>query len=105
MDINEKITNISDDYNELIEGLVPGSIPPASRLMKKRETRERFYLKTGRLGMAYTLLIIVFTFLSIILINSVKSDEVPGREQILNAAVFSVDSPGTIVSAFRETVR
>ncbi len=105
MEIKEKIINISDNYNELIEGLLPGSIPPASRLMKKRESRERFYLKAGRLGMAYTLLIIVFASLSLFFINSVKSDEVPGREQILNAGIFSVDSPGTIVSAFREAVR
>ncbi len=105
MEINEEVRNISDEYNKLIEGLVPGSIPPASRLMKKRESREKFYLKAGRLGMAYTLLIIVFAIASFLLINSIKSDKLLKNDPPLNASIFSTDNPNSFVSAFREVTK
>jgi len=105
MDINEELRNVSDEYNRLIEGLVPGSIPPASRMMKKRESRERFYLKAGRLGMAYTLLIIVFAFASFLLVNSIRSNELLKNDPPLNASIFSADNPNSFVSAFREVTK
>jgi len=105
METNEELRNISDDYNKLIEGLVPGSIPPASRLMKKRESRERFYLKAGQLGIAYTLLIIVFAFASSLLINSFRSDELLKKNPPLNVSIFSTDNPNSFVSAFREVTK
>ncbi len=105
MEFNEELRTISEDYNNLIEDLVPHSIPPSSLLMQKRVSGERFYLKVGRLGMAYLLLIFVFASASMFLINTFKTDEIPRRDQLLNAAVFSVESPGSIVTAFREAVR
>ena len=105
MEINEELKNISDDYNDLIESLLPGSIPPASRLMKKRETKERLYLKAGRLGMAYALLVIVFAFASILLLDSIRSDKLIKNDLSLDASIFSTDNPNSLISAFREVTK
>ncbi|MEN8221804.1 MAG: hypothetical protein ABFR36_00985 [Acidobacteriota bacterium] len=105
MEINDELKKISDDYNELIEDLIPRSIPPASMLMEKRESGDKLYLKAGRLGMAYAFLIVLFAFISMFLIDSIKSEELSGGDQILNAAIFSSADHGSFVSAFREVTK
>ena len=104
MDFNNELTKISDDYNELIEELIPRSVPPASRLMKKRENRESFFLKAGRLGIAYVFLIAVFASISLLMINSLGSDKSPKKSQLVNVEIFSTDHPGSLVTAFRQVI-
>ena len=106
MHINEDIKKISDEYIELVENLIPQSVlHPVSRLIKKRVHQDHFYLKAGRLGIAYTLLIVVFALFSMFMIDSLKGDPLHGRHPIINAGIFSSDHPGSLVSAFREVVR
>ncbi|MCK5004602.1 MAG: hypothetical protein KAS21_05915 [Candidatus Aminicenantes bacterium] len=106
MDIfNDDMKNIIGDHNALIESVIPETIPSAGILMEKRKDRNKYYFKAGRLGLAYILLFVVFTSFSLFIVNSSGSSRDPDSNAILNAGIFSSENPGSLVSAFRETVK
>ena len=106
MDIfDDDMKNVTRDHNALIESLIPETIPSAEILMEKRQDRNKYYFKAGRLGIVYILLIVVFTSFSLFIVNSSGSTRGPDSDAILNAGIFSSANPGNLVSAFRETVK
>ena len=106
MDIfDDDMKNITGDHNALIESLIPERIPSAGILMEKRRDHNNYFLKAGRLGLAYILLVVVFTSFSLFIVNSSGRIGDPDSNAILNAGIFSTENPGNLVSAFRETVK
>lgn len=105
MELYDDIKKIAGDHNELIESLIPAGVPSTEMLMQKRGDRNKYYLKAARLGFVYILLIAVFTSLSLFMVDSFrpKTELIPNYP--LNAGIFSSDTPGSIVSAFRESVK
>ena len=105
MELYDDIKIIAGDHNELIESMIPERIPSAEILMRKRGKQNNYYLKAGRLGIVYILLIAVFTSLSLFMIDSFRGKSEPLSNSPLNAGIFSSEAPGNMVSAFREAVR
>ncbi len=106
MDIfDDDMKNITRDHNALIESLIPEMIPSAGILVEKRRENNKFALKAGRLGIVYILLVVIFTSFSLFIVNSSRSTRDLDPNLILNAKIFSVESPGSLVAAFRETVK
>lgn len=102
MELDIEIQKLSELYDHRLEELVPQQLPPASRLMMKREGRTPLLLRAGRLGMAWTVLIVIFAYLSLVAVRSMGNKNPEPLLPVLNASVFSADHPGSVVSAFRE---
>ena len=105
MDISDDIKNITEDHNELIESLIPDRVPSAELLMQKRGDKGKYYLKAGRLGFIYLLLIVTFTSFSFFMIDTLSGKRETSVNLIPNAGIFSADTPGSMVSAFREIIK
>ena len=105
MELYDDIKKITGDHDELIESMIPERIPSAEMLMQKRGGQNKYYLKAGRLGIVYILLIAVFTSFSLFMIDSFRGKSEPLSNSPLNAGIFSSDTPGNMVSAFREAVK
>lgn len=103
--IDDDIKNVARDHNALIESFIPETIPSAEILMEKRRDHNNYFLKAGRLGLAYILLIVAFTSFSLFIVNSSGRTGDPDSNAIMNAGIFSSGNPGSLVSAFRETVK
>ena len=105
MELYDDIKKVAENHNELIESMIPERIPSADLLMQKRGDQHKYYLKAGRLGIAYLILIAVFTSFSLFMIGSFRGGSEFVSNSGLNAGIFSSDTPGNMVSAFREIVK
>ncbi len=105
MDISVDLKNLAHDHNLMIENTIPDRIPSADLLMHKRGGRNKYFLKGARLGVIYLLLIVVFTSFSLFMKDALRGNRGFSQNLDLNAGIFSANTPGSIVSAFRETVK
>jgi len=105
MDANKEILRVTERYNQRLEELVPGNIPAVSHLMIKRRDGAPLLRRAGRLGMAWMLLIAIFAYLSLVAVRSLGKENTSVPAPVLNAALFTADHPGSLVTAFREVTK
>ncbi len=98
----EELTRL---HNNIIEEKIPETIPPLGILSQKRQKRGSLFAKGGSMVFAYMFLILIFTFLSVFIIDSLSELRNNGQVLTINTDIFSTQSSGDIVYAFRETVK